>query len=237
MKKISTNLMTTLVCLCLSLSLSSCFDIAEKAAKEPKNLVYANSHDGFLNIRQEPTANSAIVGRIYNGDEGVEDLGSVIGNWMYVSNGNTTGWIHTGYVQRTPSSPALLDNKKLHGVWVAMTSTGNIAFATLLFFDDGTYVEGGVGLHLGGAGRWTLQDGKLTLEQCFHMQKQEKERLEKGLVVVRENTRKMLLDGKSGLIYHKEPFISDRASRDDYMGRLSRNYYIKAHEDITPYVK
>lgn len=228
------RLLTTIqICLAISLSLGGCSEFGK-----PKKLVYANSHNGFLNIREEPTAKSAIVGRMYNGDEGAEELGAVVGNWIRVKQRNSSGWIHSGYAQKIPSSPALLDAEKLCGVWVARTDLGSCNFATLVFFNDGTYVEGyGGGYHLGGAGRWTLQDGRLVLEQSFDMETKERSRGKKEIVVVREDSIKKLLYSEGDLLYHKESFISERAAKDDLMGRMSQSYYLRAHEEIVPHIK
>lgn len=235
MKRIFKSLMIALACVGVSLSLTNCSD--------KKETVYANSHDGFLNIREEPNAKSAIVGRMYNGDHGAIDLGIEVGNWIqverhgsYGGDFSTVGWIHKNYIQNTPSSPALMKDKDVSGVWIAQTPFGTLSFTSLIFFDDGSYVEGGIGGFLGGAGTWTLEGGEITLKQVYNMATHKKDKAEKVITVVRENTTKKLLDCKADMVYHKEIFVSDKAAQTDYKGRLSRNLYLKANEDIAPFV-
>ena len=238
MKRIFTGLMIVLACVGLSISLTSC-------GGKSKKTVYANSHDGFLNIREEPSAKSAVVGRMYNGDQGAISLGIEVGNWVqverrgsYGGDFSTIGWVHRNYLQEMPSSPALMNAKDLSGVWIAQTPFGNLSFTTLIIFDDGRYVEGGAGGLLCGAGRWTLEGGKLTLKQYYNMETHKKDKDEKVITVVRENQVKKLLDCKADMVYHKEAFVSDKTAQSDanFKGRLSRNLYLKANEDVAAIV-
>lgn len=63
-------------------------------------VVYAESDDGFVNIRKSPSANASIVGKVYQFSHGV---GSAIkigeqGKWVKVSDGNVVGWCNGNYL-------------------------------------------------------------------------------------------------------------------------------------------
>lgn len=230
MKRLFINLMAILACASVSFSLVGC--------KGGSDLIYANSHDGFLNIRLEPSAKSSIIGRMYNGDEGAKDLGIVAGDWMQVEQRGVTGWVHLNYVQSVPSSPMLMNDKNLVGVWYAKNGMGSGSFQTLLFFDDGTYAEADMLGDLNGAGRWTLLEGKLELKQSYDMYKREKSKALKELTIVREYTTKMLLDIENDVVYRKDRFISDAATQwDSYKGKWSKTLYDCAHGEVATFVK
>ena len=63
-------------------------------------VVYAESDDGFVNIRKSPSANASKVGEVYQFMEG---LGSALkigeqGKWVKVSKGYTVGWCNGNYL-------------------------------------------------------------------------------------------------------------------------------------------
>ena len=58
--------------------------------------VYSTSSDGFLNIRQAPSAKSAILGCLYTGGDGAILL-SVHGSWLKVKYGNIVGYVKSSY--------------------------------------------------------------------------------------------------------------------------------------------
>ena len=69
-------------------------------AQNVMQVVYAESDDGFVNIRTSPSANARKVGEVYQFMEG---LGSAIkigeqGKWVKVSKGYTVGWCNGNYL-------------------------------------------------------------------------------------------------------------------------------------------
>ena len=69
-------------------------------AQNVMQVVYAESDDGFVNIRQSPSANARKVGEVFQIMEG---LGSAIkigqqGKWVKVSKGYTVGWCNGNYL-------------------------------------------------------------------------------------------------------------------------------------------
>lgn len=63
-------------------------------------VVYAESEDGFVNIRKSPSANAAIVGKVWEPNSG---LGTAVkigeqGKWVKVSDGNVVGWCNGNYL-------------------------------------------------------------------------------------------------------------------------------------------
>lgn len=223
MKRVFVNLLAVLACVSVAFSLTSCGG---------SDLVYANSHDGFLNIREEPTAKSSIVGRMYNGDEGAIDLGIVAGDWMQVEQRGVVGWIHRNFVQSVPSSPVLISDEALCGTWTAHGDLGS-HLTTILFFEDGTYAEADFLGNLTVAGRWGMLEGRIEMDQIYNMSTQKRERESKSIIVVRENTVKKLLDAQNNMIFRKDKFISDAATRWDYnIGRWSKSLYNRAHGEV-----
>ena len=63
-----------------------------------KPMVYSISSDGFLNIREQPNAQSKILGRLLTGGKGAEYLGST-GNWHHVRYEGVVGFVHGGYAR------------------------------------------------------------------------------------------------------------------------------------------
>ena len=98
-------------------------------------MVYSNAYDGYLNIRAQPTAKSAVLGQLRNGPKGAELL-SVEGNWLKVRLDGVEGYVSSAYVQSTPTiavSP-YITSSWLQGVWVM---PGAMVF--YLIFDNGTF--------------------------------------------------------------------------------------------------
>lgn len=70
------------------------------AQKPVFTVVYATSDDGFVNVRQKPSAKAPILTKLYMFSHG---LGSGVlraknGNWCKVSVGDVTGWAYSKYV-------------------------------------------------------------------------------------------------------------------------------------------
>lgn len=68
-------------------------------------LIYANSYDGFVNIRQTPSANSAILGELVNGGAPAT-LISNEGKWYKVNYNGIVGYVKSEYVNIGNSAPA-----------------------------------------------------------------------------------------------------------------------------------
>lgn len=58
--------------------------------------VYADSYDGFVNIRSQPKAGSSIMGKLVNGGTGIVYLGNR-GNWYIVSYYGKVGFVDSRY--------------------------------------------------------------------------------------------------------------------------------------------
>ena len=99
-----------------------------------KPKIYANSFDGFLNMRSAPSTSAKIVGAFRNG----EIPGYVIkqeGNWAKIYYQGVTGYV---YKKNTTSTPTVavtidVDGEWLQGVWVHMEG-----FESYAFFNNGT---------------------------------------------------------------------------------------------------
>lgn len=66
------------------------------APSSQKVMVYSISSDGFLNIREMPSASSNILGRLLTGGKGAEYLGST-GSWHRVRYEGVEGFVHANY--------------------------------------------------------------------------------------------------------------------------------------------
>lgn len=65
-----------------------------------KTLVYSISKDGFLNIRESPSAESEILDCLYTGGEGAELLNEV-GQWYKVKKGSIVGYVNRAFVSKS----------------------------------------------------------------------------------------------------------------------------------------
>lgn len=77
--------------------LVSAVTVDERTAEEEsfKNLVIARVND-YVNVRQEPSEESEIVGKLYN--KSVGDLLEEAGDWYKIKSGNCTGYVKGEYV-------------------------------------------------------------------------------------------------------------------------------------------
>ncbi|MCI8466295.1 MAG: SH3 domain-containing protein [Lachnospiraceae bacterium] len=69
---------------------------AEVIAPELENKVVTTVVDTYLNIRQEPSEDSEIVGRLYEGSAG--EVLEIAEGWTKISSGGVEGWVHNEYV-------------------------------------------------------------------------------------------------------------------------------------------
>ena len=77
--------------------------VVEESIPSSATLVFSTSSDGFVNIRQAPSAKSAILGSLYTGGDGAALL-SVHGDWMKVRYGNVEGYVKSRYVTISQAS-------------------------------------------------------------------------------------------------------------------------------------
>ena len=70
--------------------------------------IYSNAYDGYVNVRQQPSAKSAILGKLKNGQEHLVKLGTE-GKWTKVKWQNTVGYVNSSIVGHTPWKPVYLD--------------------------------------------------------------------------------------------------------------------------------
>ena len=96
--------------------------------------IYADSFEGFLNIRSLPSPNGEILGQFRNGRE----PGYVIekkGKWIKIYYNGMTGYVCKKYTTSRPTIEVTvdIDGSWLEGLW------GNTAYTVYLFFDNGTY--------------------------------------------------------------------------------------------------
>lgn len=114
------KLFITLSLVALSLSMVSC-DLSKifgAKAEEGENVgaisdpneirIYSNAYDGYVNVRQGPSAKTAILGRIKNGDEHLVQLG-IQGNWVVVKWYNTIGYVKKSMIGYSPSPKVYFD--------------------------------------------------------------------------------------------------------------------------------
>ena len=97
----------------------------EAAAALPK--VYSNCYDGYLNVRQAPTTQSQIVGKLKNGSEGAELLG-VEGSWSKVRVNGVVGYVASKYLQSTPTEAVYVDASAFIGVWARVHMGGGTSY-------------------------------------------------------------------------------------------------------------
>ena len=102
----------------------------------PKEVrIYANAYDGFVNIRAQPSAKSAKLGRLNNGNDYLVKLG-VQGKWTIVKWQNGIGYVNSTLVGYTPWKPVYLgvDGDWLEGVYADVLSG-------YLVFSNGKYAR------------------------------------------------------------------------------------------------
>lgn len=119
------SLFTFLLLLCLSFSFNSY--ASEK--------VYSKAFDGFVNIREKASGNSAVVGKFFNGPDGAEFISETEdGVWSYIKYKESIGYVNTEYIQRKPTIKytGSVDANWISGCW----SDGHYG---LVIFNNGTW--------------------------------------------------------------------------------------------------
>lgn len=111
-------------------------EVVAKVAKETstETKMYANSYDGYTNVRQSPSSKAPVLGKLRNGNEFVVVIGEV-DNWLEVEYYDKIGYVHRDYVSETPSKPVTVnvDANWLNGCW---TSYGYVYY---LVFSNGKF--------------------------------------------------------------------------------------------------
>ena len=112
---------------------------ATSSPQEIFTLVYAESDDGFVNIRQSPSAKANIVGQVlqfYHGLGNAVKIGQQ-GKWVKVRNGSVEGWCNGNYLgyqnwYSGHGSKVLIANKQNTPIYVESYEDGVPAlFATV----------------------------------------------------------------------------------------------------------
>lgn len=96
--------------------------------------VYSNAYDGFVNVRAQPSAKSAKLGKLKNGNDYLEKLG-VQGKWIKVKWQNTVGYVDSSLVGHTPWKPVTLsiDANSIEGQY-------SMNHSDLFIFSNGRYI-------------------------------------------------------------------------------------------------
>lgn len=104
------------------------------------NLVFADSYDGFVNIRQQPSGKSAILGTLVNGGEGAVYLGSS-GSWYKISLNGIVGYVKNDYVTIGTPSSSPVSTKKVY--YVVIGSWNNLSNAKSYYCYVPDVLDGG----------------------------------------------------------------------------------------------
>ena len=99
-----------------------------------KPKIYADSFDGFVNMRSLPSSKGNIVGKFRNG----QVPGYAIkqeGNWIKIYYKGLTGYVYKKYTTSKPTIEVTVDveGSWIEGLW------GNNGYTVYMFFDNGTY--------------------------------------------------------------------------------------------------
>lgn len=73
------------------------------AKQRSDDRVYSTSSDGFVNVRESPSAQSRIVSVLHTGGEGATYLG-IENNWYYVEHNGKRGYVNSRYATRSSAT-------------------------------------------------------------------------------------------------------------------------------------
>ena len=102
---------------------------------EDETIVYCNSYDGYLNIRDEASSKGNKLGQFRNGPDGAVLLGTY-GSWVKIDYNGIVGFVHKPSISYTPTKAVTvdIDGKWLMGPWYP--ESREYAY---LIFNNGTY--------------------------------------------------------------------------------------------------
>ena len=123
-------------------------------------MVYANSYDGYLNVRAQPTTRSQVLGTLRNGPEGAVLLG-VEGKWVKVRINGIEGYVWAADTQSYPSDPVNISADSVIGEWVWCDE--NAHFDSCTIESNGKFYMSGY-LSMETSGKWHLSGNNLVLK-------------------------------------------------------------------------
>ena len=123
-------------------------------------MVYANSYDGYLNVRAQPTTRSQVLGTLRNGPEGAVLLG-VEGKWVKVRVNGIEGYVWAADTQSYPSDPVNISADSVIGEWVWCDE--NAHFDSCTIESNGKFYMSGY-LSMETSGKWHLSGNNLVLK-------------------------------------------------------------------------
>ena len=125
---------------------------SDKAADVPAQqsnqvtMIYSNSYDGFVNIRQQPSAKSAILGSLTNNGPGAVFIANS-GSWYKVNYNGIVGYVKKEYakVGKVASSPATSAKKVYYvviGSWESLALAKDYYAKVPDMLDNGPIYKG-----------------------------------------------------------------------------------------------
>ena len=117
-------------------------EAVETPASSPAQtmMVFADSYDGFVNIRQRPSGQSAILGTLVNGGEGAVYLGAS-GSWYKINLNGIVGYVNSKYVTTSSHSSSPASTRKVY--YVVIGSWDNLANAKSYYASVPDMLDGG----------------------------------------------------------------------------------------------
>lgn len=106
---------------------------------DEETMIYSVSDDGTLNIRQSPSANSPIVGKLITGGKGAR-LIETYGSWYKVQFGDVTGFVNSRYASTQPDASLVAtpsDSRTIYYVVIGSYSSLASAKAARNYLPDG----------------------------------------------------------------------------------------------------